>query len=64
MNKLSIGLDSTLGNWKKLCHLAMMYKAEAFIDQKIAESPSGEAEEVVAPESQLLYVLAHIESKE
>ena len=64
MRTLSIGLDSTLGNWAKLCALAFgpESKSVAFFKQKIAESPHGEHEEVIADESQLMLVVLDMES--
>lgn len=62
MRKLSTGDDSTLGNWRKLSAavFGVDSKATKFLDQKIAESPKGEAEEVIADERQLLMVLGKL----
>lgn len=58
MKRLSTGQLSTLGNWRKLCVLTMGADSPAtkFLDNKIQEQ--GEDEEVIADESQFLYVLA------
>lgn len=63
--KLSTGVDSTLGEWKKLAIQVFGEKSNAvkFLEDKIAASPNGEKEPVVAPEEQLLYVLGTIHSK-
>ena len=59
MIKLSTGQDSTLGNYKDL---ATAFFGEdspqvKFLADKIAESPNGEAEEVIADEGQMLLLL-------
>ena len=53
MRKFSDGSDATLGTLRKWATL-FGAKAEAFVDQKIAESPNGEDEEVIADESQII----------
>jgi hypothetical protein len=60
MNKLSIGLDATLGNYREIARLAFGEDspAVAFLDKKIAEQ--GADEEVIAPENQMLLMLATI----
>lgn len=60
MTKLSTGDDSTLGSYKKLARVLFGPKAEAFIDKKIAESPNGENEEVIADETQMIFLLQQI----
>lgn len=60
MNKLSTGQNSTLGSYLMLCDLlfgkdSAQYK---FVESKINESPNGANEEVIAHESQMLYLLA------
>ena len=60
MQKLSTGHDATLGNYRKM---AVAFWGEAsgavkFLDAKITESPNGEAEEVLADETQMIQVLA------
>ena len=62
MMKLSTGQDSTLGTYLKLC-LAVFGPNSAqvkFIMDKIAESPNGAHEEVIAEESQMLYLLVNL----
>lgn len=59
MMKLSTGQDSTLGNYLKLC-LVLFGKDSPqvqFIMGKIAESPNGANEEVIAEEGQMMYLL-------
>jgi hypothetical protein len=60
MHKLSTGDDSTLGNYRKLSVTFFGADSEAvkFLDKKIAESPNGENEWVIAPESQMMYLLS------
>ncbi len=59
MEKLSTGQDSTLGEYRKLAVAFLGEDSEAvkFLDEKIAESSNGEKEEVIAAESQMLYLL-------
>lgn len=59
MNKLSTGEDSTLGNHRKMlvAFCGEDNAAVRFLDQKIAESPNGENEEVIADERQMVYLL-------
>lgn len=59
MNTLSIGMPSNLKSYKKLCDIFFGPESvqASFISRKIAESPNGELEEVVADESQVLYLL-------
>ena len=62
MMKLSTGQDSTLASYLKLC-LAVFGQDSAqvrFIMDKIAESPNGAYEEVIAEESQMLYLLVNL----
>jgi hypothetical protein len=59
MRKFSDGSDATLGTLRQWAAL-FGEKAEAFVDQKIAESPNGEAEEVLADESQLIMLLSSL----
>jgi len=59
MQKLSTGDDSTLGNWRKLVVCVFGDgPAAAFLDEKIAQSPNKEDEEVIASEEQFLFLLA------
>ncbi len=59
MQKLSTGDDATLGNYRKLAAVFFGEESRAveFLDAKIAESPNGKNEEVLADESQMLYLL-------
>jgi hypothetical protein len=58
--KLSIGCDSTIGNWISLATIAFGSNSQAvkFLIKKAEESPNGFDEEVIADERQLIYVLA------
>lgn len=62
MKTLSLGIDSTLGNYKKLCETFFGKDSPQvkFIDTKIAESPNGVDEEVLADESQMIMLLASL----
>ena len=64
MMKLSTGQDSTLGSYLKLCLVAFGSESPQvkFIMDKIATSPNGANEEVVAEESQMLYLLANLKN--
>ena len=59
MKKLSTGDDATLGNYRKLAKAVFGQESKAvkFLDDKIAESPNGENEEVLADEGQMVYLL-------
>ena len=50
---------STLGEYRKMCAAlgGGSCKAVAFLDKKISDSPNGEAEEVVTPDSQMRALL-------
>lgn len=50
---------STLGEYRLMCSVigGTTCKAVRFLDEKILESPNGENEEVVAPDSQMRSVL-------
>lgn len=65
MKKLSTGEDSTLGNYLKLAKLVFGENGNAvkFLEAKIAESPNGEAEEVISDETQMVYLLIGIDQK-
>lgn len=62
MQKLSTGQDSTLASYLKLC--LMIFGSSSpqvkFIMDKIATSPNGANEEVVAEESQMMYLLFNL----
>jgi hypothetical protein len=66
MKMLSLGIPSTLGNWLMLCQslFGKDSKPTKFILQKIADSPNGEEEEVIADEKQLLHVLGNMFAEE
>lgn len=63
MIKLSTGDDSTLGNYRKLAAAAFGSDSDSveYLDRKIAESPNKENEEVIAAESQMMYLFAKLE---
>lgn len=63
MRKLSIGLDATLENYRKMSVLVFGEDSAAvkFIDKKIVASPNGAKEEVLADESQMIYTLFSLE---
>lgn len=62
MNKLSTGQDATLGNYRALASVVFGNDSGAtkFLDDKIAESPNGRDEEVIADEGQMIYLLAQM----
>lgn len=62
MRKISTGEDSTLGTYRKIANIIFGEDSPAvkFLDEKIAESPNGENEEVIADESQMLYLIANM----
>jgi hypothetical protein len=62
MTNLSIGMPSTLGSYLKLCNIFFGEDSvqARFINQKIASSPNGADEEVVAEESQMMYLLVNL----
>ena len=59
MKTISTGQPSTLGTYLVLCELVFGKDSSqaSFIQRKINESPNGANEEVVADESQMLYLL-------
>ena len=60
MSKLSDGSLSTLGGYRRIAITltgSEKSKAVEFFDTKIAESPNGEDEEVIADESQMLMLI-------
>ena len=63
MTKLSTGQDSTLGNYLMLTRAVFGRESKAvrFLEQKIAESPNGEDEEVISDEAQMINLLAQID---
>ena len=62
MIKLSTGQDSTLGSYHKLATLVFGANSSQvqFLESKIATSPNGADEEVVADERQMLYLLVNL----
>jgi hypothetical protein len=62
MQKLSTGDDATLGNYRKLAIIFFGSDSEAvkFLDDKIAENPKGENEEVIVDEGQMVHLLGTI----
>lgn len=58
MKKLSTGIDSTLGNYRKIAVSLFGEQSNAvkFLDDKIKRL--GEDEEVISDERQMLYLLA------
>lgn len=66
MHKLSTGQDSTLGNYLILCRAAFGDNSHATenIRKKITNSPRGEAEEVLADETQMINMLASLALKD
>ena len=65
MIKMSTGDDATLGNYRKMASavFGVDSKAVKFLDDKIAASPNGENEEVIAPESQMVYLFGSMNFK-
>ncbi len=63
MNTLSIGLPSNLKSYKTICRLFFGPESVQvkFIEDKIQQSPLGEDEEVIAEESQMMYLLTTME---
>lgn len=62
MNTLSTGMPSTLGSYLKLCNIFFGEESvqTKFILEKIASSPNGAHEEVIAEESQMMYLLFNL----
>lgn len=62
MNTISTGEPATLGTYRKIA-LALGGEgspAVKFFDEKIAASPNGENEEVIAHETQVLYLIVQM----
>ena len=59
MTKMSTGDDATLGNYRKMAAAVFGEdsKPVKFLDDKIAASPDGANEEVIADERQMVYLL-------
>ncbi len=62
MNTLSTGMPSTLGSYLKLCNIFFGEESvqTKFIQEKIVSSPNGANEEVIAEESQMMYLLFNL----
>ena len=62
MNTLSTGQPSTLGSYLALCNAFFGPESvqAKFIRKKIAGTPNGADEEVVAEESQMMYLLVNL----
>lgn len=59
MLKLSTGADSTLGSYLELTKAVFREgPAVEYLEKKIAESPKGSQEEVIADERQMIQLLA------
>ena len=62
MNTISTGEPATLGTYRKIA-LALSEEgspAVKFFDEKIAASPNGENEEVIAHETQVMYIIGQL----
>jgi hypothetical protein len=59
MKVLSTGQDSTLGNYRDLAAAVFGHESKAvkYLDDHITNSPDGRDEEVMADESQMIYLL-------
>ncbi len=59
MMTLSTGQPSTLGSYLDMCDLVfgLDSKQSKFIMEEIAKTPNGKNEEVIAAESQMMYLL-------
>ena len=66
MIKLSTGHDSTLGNYRDLSKLMFGENSPQvrFLDSKIASNPNGRDEEVVAEETQMMYLLFELTGRD
>lgn len=62
IQRLSTGDPSTLGTYLKMCLLVMGSNSPAttFLRKKVAEAPMGFEEEVIAPETQMVYMLMQL----
>lgn len=60
---LSVNLPSTLGTYLKLAQTTFgdESKATKYLREKIAATPNGAEEEVIAEESQMLHMLASLD---
>jgi hypothetical protein len=62
MSKMSTGGEATLGNYRKIATVVFGEDSKAikFLDDKIANSPYKENEEVIADERQMMQLLASL----
>lgn len=67
MKKISTGQLSNLATYREIALVISGFDAEspavAFIDRIISESSNGANEEVVADESQMIYMLFHLNQR-
>jgi hypothetical protein len=63
MRYISTGEPSTLGTYLKIAKF-FGPQVEEYIQEAIKRSPNGEEEEVVAEESQVLYLFGHMMKKD
>ncbi len=65
MNTISTGDPSTLGTYRKIALILGGEDSQAvkFFDDKISKSPNGESEEVIADETQVLYLIGQLLSQ-
>ncbi len=61
MMTLSTGDPSTLGIYLKLCKSCGFSKSASYFEEKIEASSKGESEEVIAPESQMMFLIQSLE---
>lgn len=66
MRKISTGEDSTLKTYRNIAYILSGFEeseATRFFDKKIAEAPNGENEEVIADETQMMYLIISMATK-
>jgi hypothetical protein len=61
--KLSTGQPSTLGSYLDNCNALGLKAGAKFFEDKIAQSPKGREERVIAAESQVMYSIANLERR-
>jgi hypothetical protein len=61
IRKLSTGQPSTLGSYLDNCTAFGLKKAATYFGDLIAKAPKGRDEEVIAAESQVLYLIGELE---
>lgn len=71
MKKISTGQDSTLGTYRDIAKFLCLnlcgkgnHKAVEFFEKKIKDSKNGENEEVIAEESQVIYLIMKLIKEE